>query len=190
MYIYDFGVGQPVSPAPTVSVVGGVQQFSADAARLLQTLFTNQYPELRSSVLIATGIAQPAFDPNADLWVYTARTLRAGAAPPSNQTVYDQLQSMPDKSLFLVDITDAQRAIAGEDVDVGYVIAKNQDIVRRVAAPNAVFAGEVFNFARLLPPTAAPIATTTPKPSTMSAAVPIVAGLSAIAILALIASAA
>lgn len=182
MYLYDFGPRiQTLGQGPAVSVVGGVQQLSADAAKLLQQLFTNKYPYPTGSFSLATAVATPtAFDPSADLLGY--QTVDASAAAGATQTVYDQLQSMPDKSLFLVDVNSANGAIAGSPNPVVYAIAKNQAVVNMVAGPGA-------SYARVLPMggAAQPGA---PAPKKTSSAAPLVAGLSIAAILAIIAASA
>lgn len=182
MYLYNFGpriqtLGQG---GPLVSVVGGVQQVSAEGAKLLQQLFTNRYPQISGSWTAATGATAPAFDPNADLWGYIASQTPSPGTP---QTVYDQLQSMPDKSLFLIDQQSSQAAIAGQPVDVVYAIAKNQNIVNVVARAGA-------SYARLLPVGGAAAQPTAPAPKKAASAAPIVAGLSLAALIAILAASA
>lgn len=110
------------------------QALPEESAKLLLQLFMNRYPQLTSSWYAKTASTAPAFDPNADLWSYIASSTGSG------QTVYEQYQSMPDKSLFLVDKASAQAAIQGQPVNVVYAIAKNQAIAQVVAGPTSSLA--------------------------------------------------
>jgi len=183
MYVYDFGPRiQTLGQGPLVSAVGGVQQVSNEGAKLLQALFTNKYPYPTGAFSLSTGVATPtAFDANADLLGYQTVDTSA-AAGGTLQTVYDQLQSMPDKSLFLIDVNSAQGAIAGAPNPVVYAIAKNPNVVNVVAR-------EGSSYARLLPASGAGAQLGAPAPKKTNAA-PIVAGLSIAALLAIIAASA
>jgi len=185
MYLYNFqpSIRTLGQGGPLVSVVGGVQQLSSEAAQALQTIFLGRYPQLTGSWSAATGATAPAFDQNADLWGYIASST---SPDPNvvNQTVYDQLQSMQDMGLFLVDTASAQAALSGQPVNVVYAIAKNQAIAGMVAGPGG-------SLARILPPGGtqpgtAPGAT----PKKKSAAPAVAAGLGLAALIAIIASAA
>lgn len=186
MYLYDFSSRprhQFLGQGPLVSVVGGVQQVSSDGAKLLQTLFTNRYPQPTGAFSYSKDVAVPtAFDANADLLGYIASST-APQAGGINQTVYDQIQSMPDKSLFLVDIPSAQAAIAGQPTDVVYAIAKNQGIASFAAGPSS-------SYARLLPVGGGAAPGVAPKAAPKSNAAPIVAGIGIAALIALIAASA
>lgn len=187
MYLYDFSSRpscrscgdrrvQTLGQGTNVTVVGGVQQLSSDASKLLQTLFTNKYPQLTSSGTLVGG-AQPAFDTNADFWSYVAVPTPQEAGNVQ-QTVYDQLQQA--KSLFLVDVNSANGAIAGSPNPVVYAIAKNEQVAAMLAGPGA-------SLARVVPSGAAAQPTPTPTKKASSAA-PVVAGLTIAAIIAIIAA--
>jgi hypothetical protein len=183
MYVYDFGPRiQTLGQGPLVSSVGGVQQVSSDGAKLLQALFTNKYPYPTGAFSLSTGAATPtAFDANADLLGYQTVDTSA-AAGGTLQTVYDQLQSMPDKSLFLIDVNSAQGAIAGSPNPVVYAIAKNPNVVNVVAR-------EGSSYARLLS-TVTGAQPGAPAPKKATSAAPIVAGLSIAALIAILAASA
>jgi len=193
MYLYDayvqrppcrpcasaLGLGQPA----VSSVVNNQQRVSADAAKILMQLFLSRYPQLTSSWTAATNAAQPSFDPNADFWSYVASSTPPAGAQV-NQTVYDQLQSLTQSGLFLVDTKSAQAAVYGQPVDVVYGIAKNAQIAALLAGPG----GSLAVLSQT--PGAAPAAPKPSAPKPTSNAAPIVAGLSIAAIIALIAASA
>lgn len=124
----------------TIKPVGLGAVISQDQAKALLQILGNRYASFPTdgncyipSDKYPQGYCAPSGDPNADYFVAQAMT----QGQPGDMTVLDQLKSLQPGVKALVDTVSAEKVLAGQDVPLFYVLAKNDQVCKYLTTATA-----------------------------------------------------